>query len=328
MHSPYLSIVVASRNDNHGGDMTRRMRLFINGLIYQCNKFKLPAELLFVEWNPPAGALLKDVLPKPTKGDYLTLRYIEVPAETHNRYLLGQRIPLFQMTAKNVGIRRARAEFILCTNVDLLFNDALIAELAERKLQTGKFYRCNRCDVPKDIPENVSVEEQLDWCSKTIMVRHGLVETPKSQFKRLLKPILNRFNTMWPQLASTDYVACGDFTLMSKADWLKIEGYAELDLYSIHIDSMALNACIAQDIEQVVYPPALCAYHIYHEEGWAAMGPLKALHFLALRPGIDWSVMQQAGQHIIHHKTNYGINTPDWGFANEKFEEHVFNSFE
>ena len=96
MHSPYLSIVVASRNDNHGGDMTRRMRLFINGLIYQCNKFKLPAELLFVEWNPPAGALLKDVLPKPTKGDYLTLRYIEVPAETHNRYLLGQRIPLFK----------------------------------------------------------------------------------------------------------------------------------------------------------------------------------------------------------------------------------------
>lgn len=310
--------------------MTRRMRLFVDGLIYQCNKFKLPAELLFVEWNPVAGApLLKDVLPAPQKGDYLSLRYIEVPAEVHNRYLLAQRIPLYQMIAKNVGIRRARAKFVLCTNVDLLFNDALIEELALQKLETGKYYRCNRCDVPKDIPEGASVEEQLDWCSRNIIVRHGLAQTPtKSRVRSLLKPVWQKFNSMWPQLSSMDYVACGDFTLMSKADWMKIEGYAELDLYSIHIDSMALNACVAQGIQQVVYPPALCAYHIYHEEGWAAMDPLKALHFLASRPGIDWSVMQQAGQYIMHHKINYGINTADWGFANENFEEHVFNSFE
>jgi hypothetical protein len=38
---PYLSIIAASRNDNHGGDMLKRMRLFVRGLIHQCNKFKL-----------------------------------------------------------------------------------------------------------------------------------------------------------------------------------------------------------------------------------------------------------------------------------------------
>ncbi len=65
-----LSIVVVSRNDNHGGDMTRRMRLFVNGLIHQCNKFNLQAELIFVEWNPPKGRpLLSEILPKAKAGD-------------------------------------------------------------------------------------------------------------------------------------------------------------------------------------------------------------------------------------------------------------------
>ena len=51
---PYLSIIAASRNDNHGEDMLKRMRMFINGLIEQCNKYQLRTELIIVEWNPPA----------------------------------------------------------------------------------------------------------------------------------------------------------------------------------------------------------------------------------------------------------------------------------
>lgn len=120
-------------------------------------------------------------------------------------------------------------------------------------------------------------------------------------------------------------MACGDFTLMSKADWLKIEGYLELDLYSIHIDSMALNACVAAGMEQVLYPQELCTYHIHHEEGWSSMDPLKVLHFSEKRPGIDWAIMFESGKHIIKNKTNYGFNKPDWGFANQAFEEIVFN---
>ncbi len=36
------------------------------------------------------------------------------------------------MIAKNVGIRRARGAFILCTNIDILFSDALFRLLADR----------------------------------------------------------------------------------------------------------------------------------------------------------------------------------------------------
>ena len=45
----------------------------------------------------------------------------------------SERLPLFQMIGKNVGIRRSRAPFVLATNVDIIFSDALFSFLAETK---------------------------------------------------------------------------------------------------------------------------------------------------------------------------------------------------
>lgn len=342
--TPKLSIVATSRNDNHGGDMTKRMRIFVNGLIHQCNKFNLPVELIMVEWNPPANTPpLSEILPQPKTGDKLMLRYITVPAEVHNQYSFASTIPLFQMTAKNVGIRRAKAEFVLCTNIDLLFSDALMKTLSEIKLAAGNYYRCIRYDVKKDIDETQSVEEQLKWCTGNTIARHGIgaeyinVSGLGDWFYRIpfLPRILNYFIAPFRKLiqpfrfmiSQIDYETCGDFTLMSKTDWEKIEGYVELDLYSIHIDSMALSAAVAQGIKQIVFPQKECTYHIDHADGWAAMNPLQMLHFSIKRPGVDWSIMHNAGTHIIKNKTNYGINKPDWGFAGKEFKETVFNPF-
>jgi len=341
-----LSIVVASRNDNHGGDMTRRMRLFINGVMHQCNKFNLQAELIFVEWNPPAGQpLLSDILPKPKDGDKLSVRYIVVPQEIHNTYLHSKTIPLFQMIAKNVGIRRAKGEFVLCTNIDLLFSDKLMEKLTAKELEHGKFYRANRCDVPKDISESISIDEQLAWCEKNIMERNGLdinyfnlagIRAKWVYKYSWLKYILNIAAgiirpVLFPESFMTgkiDSMACGDFTLMSKEDWMKIEGYAEMDLYSIHIDTMALYAAVASGIKQVLFPPDVCTYHMHHEDGWSSLNPLKLLSFLEKRPGLDWSVVYESGKYIIENKSNFGINKPDWGFANQNFREIAFNTSE
>ena len=338
----YLSIIATSRNDNHGGDMTKRMRIFINGLIHQCNKFNIDAELIMVEWNPPKDRqLLKDELPKPKDGDKLSLRYIVVPETIHKTYHNSRSIPLFQMTAKNVGIRRAEGEFVLCTNIDLLFSDKLFEWLANTKLEHGKYYRTPRADVPSNIDEGMSVENQLFWCEKNIMTVWGyngahlnLVGFPNWIFRsrwltRFLNlvagPIKKWINPLDYEMSKIDYNACGDFTLMSKEDWFKIEGYIELDLYSIHIDSMALNACIAAGILQEILPYHACTYHIDHADGWASMTPIQVLNFLAKRPGIDWSVMRKAGEFIIINKTNYNFNPVNWGFADETFEEYRFN---
>ena len=102
-----LSIVATSRNDDHGGDTLKRMRIFVNGLLVQTRKSNLDIELIIVEWNPPLDRpLLKEVLPAPSPGDKLIIRYVVVPLEIHSQYKQQDAIPLFQMIAKNVGIRR------------------------------------------------------------------------------------------------------------------------------------------------------------------------------------------------------------------------------
>ncbi|OWY19292.1 hypothetical protein C7N43_29295 [Sphingobacteriales bacterium UPWRP_1] len=338
---PYLSIVVASRNDNHGGDMLKRMTIFVNGLIYQTRKHRLPTELLFVEWNPPQNApLLHEVLPKPVNHPFLTIRYVVVPPQIHQTYRFAGVMPLYQMIAKNAGIRRAKANFILCTNVDLLFSDELFSILAQQNLQENCFYRANRCDIPATIQDSWSFEQQLQFAQSNIMNRVGLSNyylhltnahpllTKNKWIARQVNYLVglkrkwfnNRQETaLW----TLDTDACGDFTLMSAKAWHDIQGYPELDLYSIHIDSMGLIAAAALGYQQIVFDETACTYHIDHTDGWASMNPIEKVHFWHKKPGIGWDIVSQCGQYLLQHKTTYNLNQPNWGFADTALEEIV-----
>ena len=168
---PYLSVVVAARNDDHGGNLLRRLQTFVAGLIGQVKRHQLPVELLIIEWNPPADRpRLADVVQWPADRGLCEVRLIEVAPELHARYRHSASLPLYQMIAKNAGIRRARGEFILSTNLDILFSDELFRFLAQRKLERGKLYRIDRHDVEADVPVDSGVDEQLAYC-RTHMLR-------------------------------------------------------------------------------------------------------------------------------------------------------------
>lgn len=336
-----LSIVACSRNDDHGKDMALRMRLFVRCLLDQCRKHQLKAELILVEWNPPEDkAPLSEVLPKPGKGDFLTIRYITVPTELHKKFRLGKRIHLFQMIGKNVGIRRAKGNFVLCTNVDLLFSDELMLAL-KNGLEKSCFYRANRCDIPAEIDENQTTEEILAYAEKNIMNRLGqkaLFPNLNRLFNKLgmyptrwiwLNELLNtllKFRNMENdyRLFRLDTYACGDFTLMSKEAWMIIGGYLEADLYSIHIDSLGLIAASALGLKQVVFSPSACTYHIYHESGWESMDAFQKLKFLEERPGYGWEVIYAVGKEAFEKGKLPQLNTDDWGFANHNLPEVCF----
>src|SRR5437588_6769749 len=101
---PYLSVVVTSRNDDHGQSLLRRMQTFVNALIGQCKRHGLPAELLLVEWNPPADRpRLAEALRWPADTGPCRVRLIEVPPGLHRRFQHSEALPLFQMIGKNVG---------------------------------------------------------------------------------------------------------------------------------------------------------------------------------------------------------------------------------
>jgi len=340
--APRLSIIVTSRNDEHGGDILRRMRLFLQGLLDQTRRHGLQAELIVVEWNPPEDRPpLREVLPRPSAHDRLTLRYLEVPGAIHRRYRRAPDLPLFQMIAKNVGIRRARGEFVLCTNVDLLFSDPLVRLLGATPLRADTCYRANRCDVPDGIDPRWDISRQLEWCEAHVIRRLGrdpryrninlelLGLQDKAPYKKwVFDKLAAVYGLFWTAekraLYQLDWSACGDFTLMSRQAWIAIEGYVELDLYSLHVDSLGLIAAAALGYRQHVFPLPACTYHVDHPAGWQALSPLEKVRFLEQRPTIDYTLLQEVGLHALKHRQPLGLNPPDWGYADHAFEEFTF----
>ncbi len=336
--APYISFIATSRNDDHGGDMRKRMTIFVNGLIHQCNRYQLPCELVMVDWNSPdQDQLLDTVLPKPGPEDFLKIRYIVVPPKYHEALRFSETMGLYQMIAKNVGIRRAKGEFIACTNVDLLFSDGLFERMQKRDLKKGIFYRANRCDIPNTIDENTSTEEQLKFASENILKTLG-----KDPRYPIFQEVDGRFISKWifgpfkPALAllkkgllskehritfALDFDACGDFTMMSKEDWEKIDGYAELEMYSLHIDSMALFEAAAKGIQQEVLPAKACTYHIAHTGGWEFADPIEKIQFFAKWPTLEWWSVWVAGNKIVREKSTFGINRENWGLNDQELRE-------
>jgi hypothetical protein len=339
---PYLTIVATSRNDNHGKHMTQRMQLFVRGLLYQTKRVGLPVELIIVEWNPPVGKpLLKEILPHPQAGDLLHIRYLIVPPELHQGYRFADRIPLFQMIAKNVGIRRAKGQFVLCTNVDLLFSNELFDFLGKHSLMTGYFYRCNRCDIPGEIPFDLPVAQLLESVHTTIISRIGKHHMERNGSDSLWQQGTNRPVGLMQflhyglsylrvptrknkkrSITELDTEACGDFTLMAREDWLRIKGYLELEAYSIHIDSLGLYAAVAQDIQQIILPPAYCSYHVSHEDGWEQGDPVRKLLKDIERPMIQWNTMERLGNMLINKELELDLNKENWGLADVHLEEY------
>ena len=338
---PKISFVVVSRNDNHGGDMLKRMRIFTKGLIHQCNKFKLDAELLFVEWNPEKSKIgLKDIVPLPQDGDELSIRFIEVPNELHRQLNNSDKIDLFQMIGKNVGIRRAKGSFIICTNVDLLFSDALFKTLVN-PLDPNSIYRANRCDIPQEIDESKSIEELLTFAENNILQRLGkhkdypeigdtsspLFHIPYYGFVKAFPLKIKRLNgneTFKEFLTRTDTDACGDFTMMHKEKWFDIKGYFELGAYSIHIDSIAVISAMVNGLEQVILPYRACTYHISHGNGWELTDPIEKMHMDLNKPMLDWSSVHSLAKKMFEAKSLIHFNKSNWGFADESFKEYIF----
>lgn len=149
------------------------MQYFVDGFIAQCKRHKLRAELILVEWNPPKERVpLVDELRWPSDTGPCDVRIITVPTEIHARFEHADKIPLFQMIAKNVGIRRARGRYILATNIDILFSDGIVRFMRDH-LRPGMIYRTARLDVPADVPRSDDFADVLQFCNSQAFRIHA-----------------------------------------------------------------------------------------------------------------------------------------------------------
>jgi len=336
--TPYLSIVVTSRNDDHGGDLLRRMQIFINGLVVQCERYTLRAELIIVEWNPPHNkVLLADALCWPKNNKMLEIRIIEVPQAIHRTFSHADNLPIFQMIAKNVGIRRSNGSFILATNIDVLFSNELISYIAEKNLETGKMYRIDRDDVEGDVPLDESIDNQLLYCmSHVIRVNNRLYTKSVDEqwdlisfFKDYVVIFLHRtYRRIRHGEAYLHLNASGDFTLLSRADWFNLRGYPEFEMFSLHLDSIFCYAAYFSGIQEVVLHDPLHLYHIEHSIGSGAT-PGKGSKILDEKIK-KTGLKNLKYRDLVHYINDMRIkekpvtfNSESWGLFNNVLEEKI-----
>jgi hypothetical protein len=343
---PYLSVVCASRNDDHGGDPLRRTQIFVNSFARQCEQLKLNAELIIVDWNPVAERPgLAGVLQLPPESSYCRGRVITVPTVLHHRFKYSEKLPFLQMVAKNVGIRRAEGEFIIATNIDIIFSQELMNFIAHRRLDPNRMYRVDRYDIKAGIPLDYTLEQTLDYAWKNpirtnrrfgpaALIDHLYGDEPARKHcipNPEFFETLNGFEAVYHDdawlicpdggvpMGEVHTNACGDFTLLSREGWNRISGYAEFASYSFNIDSVGVYAAHYGGIEEVsLLPPCVC-FHIEHSlgSGWTPEGERKLFERLnvaeILNP--EWPVLNPIIDQMKVENEPVALNGESWGLA-------------
>ncbi len=359
--SPKLSLVAASRNDSHGGNLNARTQLFLDLFGLLCARHGLSAEVVLVEWNPPSDRpSLSSTLRAPAG---VGVRVITVPAKLHRRLPHSSRLPFFQMIAKNVGIRRARGRFVLASNVDILFTPELVAWLTEAELRPGRLYRVDRLDSVA-APRGSSPEQGLAFARNHVIRINGrwgtlILPTPQrprslavarammrslrtrgSWMRRRMTPAkadgqgqgaitrslilldsVLRYNL--PRLHTN---AAGDFTLMAASDWHRLRAYPELPTYSLHLDGLLCQMAQAAGIRQKLLRRPKCIYHMEHSVG-SGFTPGEGFDILRRRmasrgvPMIQFDKFLDWVVWMRRRKRPLRFNRSDWGLAGRELPE-------
>lgn len=339
---PYVSFVLAARNDNYGGDFLRRMQVFVNALLPLWEKHDLDAELVIVEWNPPDGRpLLKDAITWPEYLKPGTVRVIRVPRAIHLQLPNSEKMPMFEFIAKNVGVRRARGEYVLVTNPDLLYSEELIAYLASKNLSKSCFYRIDRYDFRGLIPLGFPPQDALRFAKRHVYQVHirpdrqrGLCvkigwlhrwyyhvtgRWPSSYDGNALsisgkEPVIS-FNDDNRVYGGIHTNASGDFLLASSDRWRQIRGFPEFTDTCTQLDSYACHQLKALGLEQALFLPPCMILHAEHPRSEM----LPHLRLPNDRKEGDLRRLRSGAQ-------GPAINDESWGLVNEELSEVTIDS--
>ena len=304
MGNPYLSVVMASRNDDHGGNMLRRMQVSISGLLEQLEKYKIESEFILVDWNPPTDKpLLKDVIQWSDRLEYCTIRIITVPPLIHQRYKYSDKIPMNVVVAINCGIRQARGRFILPSTIDLLYSGELMSYIASKGLKEDERYRVDRCDVDRNVALYNTLKEQLDYCQKNIIK----INSHSHVTKRGL-----------PDLHTN---ACGDFQLMSRHYWHLLRGYREADITAAYVDGLLSYASYVAGVREIVLGSPMHLYHIDHDDKFADRCKVGVY-------GLGYAKYREMCHDIVNGKQSYIFNDDSWGLGFVYFTRQVLKGGE
>jgi hypothetical protein len=319
-----VSFVITARNDDYGGNLLNRIDTFAKVLAYLVKKYKLYSELIIVEYNPVANkAPLYEALNLERDNPFLEYRFIEIPETFHKSLPGSEKMPMLEFLGKNIGIRRARGEYILSMNPDIILSDELVAWLSEARFDTDTYYRVNRHDISiRWFDPKLSVEEILQrakthvsmvflnnknqYRSWAAWLKRILVSRNKNAF--MMSPLFNTKNDGLDASIIHERAA-GDFLLMHRSLWEKVGGYDQAPITGF-VDGYILYMlyCLGATQRILSYP----IYHITHEIGHAN------------RPRMDVKVFRDNIDKMLRDKIPYKKPDLNWGFPSESFREERY----
>jgi hypothetical protein len=203
--APYLTIVVTGRNDDHGAEFRTRFFRTLEFNHRELTARRIPHEFVMVEWAPQEHrALLVDLVHDavPTLGPACFRGYVVDP-QYQDAFSLNPRMRYLEYIAKNIGIRRAAAPFVLSTNCDVILGRHVLDVLGQQALEPRVVYRASRHDLKMSLNE-----EPLTW--ELLENRDHLEREPA-----VLKPPLMGGGT-------------GDFLLLDRESFHAVRGFNEV----------------------------------------------------------------------------------------------------
>lgn len=286
--TPLLSIVLTGRNDEYGIDFRTR---FLRTLAFNHRELSargIPFEIVFVEWAPdPARPLLIELalaaVSHPSSAS--ALRGIVVDRQYQEALSLNARLEYLEFIAKNVGIRRARGEYVLTANGDVFLSRQVLDVFERSVLEPRVVYRACRHDLKMSLEAS-----RIDW--EMLEDQRNLERVP-----RPLRPPLMGGGT-------------GDFILLDRATWHTIGGFNEIyRVARIGIDQNFIVKALSSGLEiRDIGGPI---YHVNHPGSYRlTRDTYKGREDEAHYGNINWH-----SQGVIY------VNPPTWGL--QKAPERV-----
>lgn len=222
-----LSVIVTGRNDDYDGNFDERLAVALSK-----NMASLPeAEFIFVEWNPIPNKTLSCEKLKKVFGD--RVKYYVADPKFHNQYCTID--GFLEYPPKNIGVRKATGDFILCTNSDVVFSPQ-VTDALKARLDHDTVYRATRVDID---PNYIDIKFP-------VLAKYKM---------RINKGVTN---------------ACGDFLLLHKDIWHKSTGYCEqFPGQRIHKDSFLVHILVND--YKMKWVDLGMVTHWHHRSSWSEL---------------------------------------------------------
>lgn len=276
--SAALALVLTGRNDNYGGDFNER---FFTALRFNLDRLAdrgVACEVVLAEWNPlPRRPYLSELLGRAFPDmDASGLRRFVAAPEYQRAFAQNPRIEYLEYVAKNIGLRRATAPFVLVTNTDVLLGREVVDRLASGQLERGTVYRAPRYDIKLGVDQT-----HLTW---------DALENPANQVRR---------PTLRPPLFTG---GSGDFVLADRDTFHRLRGFNEV----YRAARIGIDHNFLVKAHGAGYPIADIGGPVYHISHVGSFRLSKALY--RDNPAeAPWGDLRWHSRHVVY-------NNPDnWG---------------